>query len=169
MSTQQPGAPDEAILAQQLARRFADVSLFDNVAADELEQLAASATVEHIQPGVILSAQQSTEHDLYIVLRGHLEVWLDPSTMGSAAPPHKLATLYADEFAGELALVDGGVRSARLQAGDAGVSVVRVPQRVILARCEANLQFGYQVMRNLATILALRNRLTALSIQTAPL
>ena len=85
MSTQQPGAPDEAIVAQQLARRFADVSLFDNVAADELE------------------------------------------------------------------------------------SVVRVAQRVILARCEANPQFGYQVMRNLATSLALRNRLTALSIQAAHL
>ncbi|MBA3468127.1 MAG: cyclic nucleotide-binding domain-containing protein [Herpetosiphonaceae bacterium] len=169
MSSHQSGSHDEALLIQQLSRRFADVALFDHVAAEELEQLAARSTVEQVPPGVVLSAQQSTEHDLYIVIRGHLEVWLDPSTLGSAAPSHKLATLYADEFAGELALVDGGVRSARLQAGDDGVSVIRVPQSVILARCEENPQFGYQVMRNLAAILALRSRLTALSVQTLPL
>jgi CRP/FNR family transcriptional regulator, cyclic AMP receptor protein len=169
MASHQPGSPKEELNIQQLTRRFADVSLFEHVAPDELEQLASSATVEHIQPGAILSAQQSTEHDLYIVMRGHLEVWLDPSAMGSAGPAQKLATLYADEFAGELALVDGGVRSARLQAGEDGVTVIRIPQSVILGRCEANPQFGYRVMRNLAGILALRSRLTALSVQTPPL
>jgi CRP-like cAMP-binding protein len=169
MASHQADTPKEEFTTQQLARRFADVSLFEQVAPEELEQLASSATVEHIQPGVILSAQQSTEHDLYIVIRGHLEVWLDPSTVGSAAPSQRLATLFADEFAGELALVDGGVRSARLQAGEDGVSVIRLPQSVILARCEANPLFGYRVMRNLAAILALRSRLTALSIQAQPL
>lgn len=169
MSSHQPSSLEGEINIQHMAQRLADVPLFERVAPDELDYLATHARVEHLVPGDILSDQHSTEHDLYIVVRGHLEVWLDPAAIGSSGPPHKLATLFADEIAGELALVDGGVRSARLQAGDDGVSVIRIPQRVILERCDQNPIFGYKIMRNLAAMLALRSRLTALSVQTPPL
>lgn len=161
--------PDGEIAIPDMAQRLADVPLFEQMDADELAFLASHAVVQHVAPGAILSDQNSTEHDLFIVIRGHLEVWLDPTTIGGSGAAHKLATLFADEIAGELALVDGGVRSARLKAGDEGASVLKISQSAILGQCDASPVFGYKLMRNLAAMLALRSRLTALSVQTPPL
>ena len=152
-----------------LAGRLADVPLFEHIDRHELAGLASQASIKHLPGHATLSDQQAADHDLYIVVRGHLEVWLDPATLGAPGAAHKVATLFADEVAGELALVDGGVRSARLQAGEEGVSVICIPQAAIMDRCEANPVFGYTLMRNLAAMLALRSRLTALSVQSSPL
>ena len=149
-----------------MAGRLADVQLFENLERAELDDLAAQATVKHLPAHAMLSDQQAADRDLYIVVRGHLEVWLDPTTLGASGAAHKIATLFADEVAGELALVDGGVRSARLQAGDEGVSVICLSQSAILGRCDANPVLGYTLMRNLAAMLALRSRLNTLSVQT---
>jgi CRP-like cAMP-binding protein len=164
----QSSAPNE-LQIPDLAGRLADVPLFEHIDRHELEGLASQASIKHLPGHATLSDQQAADHDLYIVVRGHLEVWLDPATMGAPGAAHKVATLFADEVAGELALVDGGVRSARLQAGEEGVSVICIPQAAIMGRCEANPVFGYTLMRNLAAMLALRSRLTALSVQSSPL
>lgn len=161
----QPDSSEQPTPAE-IAQRLADVPLFEQMRPDDLDFLADHATIQQLEPAVVLSAQQSSENDLYVVVRGHLEVWLDPSSLGAEGPERKLATLFADEIAGELALVDGGVRSARLQAGDAGVRVICISQAAILNRCEQDPIFGYRLMRNLAAMLALRARLTALSAQT---
>ncbi|KPL86806.1 cyclic nucleotide-binding domain-containing protein [Herpetosiphon geysericola] len=151
----------------EIAQRLADVPLFEQMRPADLDFLAHHAQIQQFDPAVVLSAQQASENDLYVVIRGHLEVWLDPKTIGSEGPERKLATLFADEIAGELALVDGGVRSARLQAGDAGVRVICISQTEILNYCEHDPIFGYRLMRNLAAMLALRARLTTLSVQTS--
>lgn len=165
----QSSAPAHELQIPDLAGRLADVPLFEHIDRAELEGLASHASIKNLPGHATLSDQQAADRDLYIVVRGHLEVWLDPATLGAPGAAHKVATLFADEVAGELALVDGGVRSARLQAGDEGVSVICIPQGAILDRCEANPVFGYTLMRNLAAMLALRSRLTALSVQSSQL
>lgn len=161
----QPDPPqDEPILTYDLPKRLTEVSLFDGIKPKQLALITEHATVRHFQRDEIISEQQSTEQDLYIVLRGHIQVWLD-SIPGENKNTHKLATLYADECAGELALVDGGVRSATLQAGDEGATVLVIPRLVIISHCDADTGFGYQLMRNLASMLALRQRLTTLHLQ----
>ena len=166
MSKQSSLSHSNDVSITDMAGRLADVQLFENLERAELDDLAAQATVKHLSAHEVLSDQQAVDRDLYIVVRGHLEVWLDPTTIGASGAAHKIATLFADEVAGELALVDGGVRSARLQAGDDGVSVICLSQSAILGRCDANPVFGYMLMRNLAAMLALRSRLSTLSVQT---
>lgn len=162
----QPEAEQPSTLStQEIAERLADTALFEGIAPSDLQVMAEAAQVRHVPPYGVVSNQQADEHDLYVVVRGQIEVWLDPHTIGMAGDAYRLATLFANEVAGELALVDDGVRSALLQASEAGATCIVVPQATILDYCDANAVFGYRVMRNLAAILALRHRLTTLNVQ----
>ena len=164
-----PLESDDEVMIQDMVERLANVPLFEAMATEDLQFLADHTILRHIPAHAILSDQQAQERDLYVVVRGHLEVWLDPNAIGSHGMAHRIATLFADEIAGELALVDGGVRSARLQAGENGVIVLQIGQPAILRRCEENPVFGYKLMKNLAGMLALRSRLNVLQVQSRPL
>ena len=132
----------------------------DGLAPDQLARLAAIGQMRTYEHGDLICDEHERSDELYIIGGGGVEVWLDPSSVGDdASESRKIANLQAGQTCGELALLDGGVRSAQLRAGPHGARLMAFTRGELLALCEADTGIGYRLMRNLAGALALRLRL----------
>jgi CRP-like cAMP-binding protein len=143
--------------ATQLLR---DSELADGLSPEQMAHLASIGQVRNYDAGNLICDEHERSDELYIIESGTVEVWLDPSSIGDdTSESRKIATLQAGQTCGELALLDGGVRSAQLRAGPQGVKLMAFGREGLLALCEADTGIGYRLMRNLAGALALRLRL----------
>jgi CRP-like cAMP-binding protein len=121
------------------------------------------------KPGDIIAHVQEQGNDLYIVQEGTVEVWNDPSaTSANMSEERRLvATLLPGQITGELALLDGGRRSADLRAGEEGATVMILGRDRLVVLSEDDPPLGIRLIWNIATALALRLRLTNLQLQMA--
>jgi len=88
-------------------RALAGISFFDPFLPEDLERLVAAGRFEPRPAGSVIFRQHDPADRLYIVLEGTVEISLDQG------PQHlALTQLGPGEFFGELALIDGGTRSA---------------------------------------------------------
>jgi CRP-like cAMP-binding protein len=78
-----------------------------------------------------------------------------------------VATLLPGQITGELALLDGGRRSADLRAGPEGATVMILHRDRLIALSDDDPSLGIRLIWNIATALALRLRLTNLQLQTS--
>lgn len=164
--TYEPLLPNRTALSQTpaavafAAQVLRSSELADGLSPEQLAQLAGIGEVRSYGPGDLICDEHERSDELYLVETGTVEVWLDPSSIGDdAGEPRKIAALQAGQTCGELALLDGGVRSAQLRAGSQGVKVLAFSRNDLLALCEADTAIGYRLMRNLAGALALRLRI----------
>jgi len=162
----EPIVPNSNTLSQDpnfiefAAQMLGNSELADGLAPEQLARLAAIGQVRQYGAGDLICDEHERSDELYLVETGTVQVWLDPSSIGDeASEPRKIADLQAGQICGELALLDGGVRSAQLRAGPHGVKLVAFGRQDLLALCEADTAIGYRLMRNLAGVLALRLRL----------
>jgi CRP-like cAMP-binding protein len=151
--------------AQQV---FGGSEIADGLTRDQLVQLAAIGQMRAYATGDLICDEHERSDELYIVGGGAVEVWLDPASIGDqTSAPRKIASLQTGQTCGELALLDGGVRSARLRAGPQGARLMAFTCAELLALCEANTAIGYRLMRNLASALALRLRLQDMQLYSS--
>src|SRR5258708_1166331 len=95
--------------------------LADGLSDDQVARLAMIGQMRNYETGALICDEHERGDELYIVGSGVVEIWLDPSSIGdSSSAPRKIASLQAGQTCGELALLDGGVRSARVCAGAHG-------------------------------------------------
>ena len=158
--------PNSSALSQdptfiEFAHQMLDNSeLADGLTPEQMARVVAVGEVRNFEAGNLICDEHERGDELYIIEGGTVEVWLDPSSIGDdASEARKIASLQAGQTCGELALLDGGVRSAQLRAGSHGVKLMAFHRRDLLALCEADTTIGYRIMRNLAGALALRLRL----------
>lgn len=131
----------------------------DGLAPDQLARLAAIGEMRIHAAGDLICDEHERSDELYIIGGGGVDVWLNPASVGdTVSAPRKIANLQAGQACGELALLDGGVRSAELRAGPHGARLMAFNRADLLALCEADTGIGYRLMRNLAAALALRLR-----------
>jgi CRP/FNR family transcriptional regulator, cyclic AMP receptor protein len=145
----------------EFAHQMLDNSeLADGLSPQQMAHIAAIGEVRSFEDGQLICDEHERGDELYIIEAGSVEVWLDPSSIGDdVSEARKIASLRNGQTCGELALLDGGVRSARLRAGTHGAKLMAFNRRDLLALCEADTAIGYRIMRNLAGALALRLRL----------
>jgi CRP-like cAMP-binding protein len=142
------------------ARLLGDSELADGLSPHQLARLAAIAEIRTCRPNAILCDEHDQSDELYIIESGSLEIWLNPASAGIAnAAPRQIAELQVGQTCGELALLDGGVRSAQVRASSQGARVTVFRRDTLLALCEQDTGIGFRLMRNLASALALRLRL----------
>ncbi|HJZ47271.1 MAG TPA: cyclic nucleotide-binding domain-containing protein [Roseiflexaceae bacterium] len=161
-----PIVPDSSALQQDPAfiefaqQVFSGSEIADGLTPDQLARLAAIGQMRAYDSGDLICDEHERSDELYIVGGGAVEVWLDPASIGDeTSAPRKIASLQMGQTCGELALLDGGVRSARLRAGPHGARLMAFTRDNLLALCDADTAIGYRLMRNLAGALALRLRL----------
>lgn len=161
-----PAVPNAAALLhdpsyiEYATRMLGDAELAEGLRATELAQLATIGEARSYGPHELICDEQERSDELYIVQDGAVEVLLDPRTIGRAdAADRRIAVIGAGQTCGELALLDGGVRSARLRAGGDGARLMAFRRDALLALCERNTGIGYRIMFNLAGALGLRLRL----------
>jgi signal transduction histidine kinase len=95
-----------------VTRALRAAPLFAALPVAELETLAALGEMRRVGTGATLFHQGDTADRLFVVLQGTLIVWVrDPS-----GAELELASIGPGEYVGEVALVDGGPRSASVTA-----------------------------------------------------
>lgn len=133
--------------------------LADGLAPGQLARLATIGEMRAYAADDLICDEHERGDELYIVGSGSVEVWLNPASVGdTASAPRKIADLRAGQTCGELALLDGGVRSAELRAGSHGARLMAFKRTDLLELCDSDTAIGYLLMRNLAGALALRLR-----------
>ncbi len=158
----------DAAFIEYASRLLGDSELADGMQPNQLAQLAAIAEIRTCRPNALICDEHDKSDELYIIESGSLEIWLDPASAGIiGSAPRQIAELQVGQTCGELALLDGGVRSAQVRAGQQGARVTVFRRDTLLALCEQDTGIGFRLMRNLASALALRLRLQDMRLYSA--
>lgn len=105
---------------------------------------------------ILEETDSESESDLFVVLNGMVKVELDAIQLDEPRKSKKrLAVLKGGEVFGEIGLLRGKNRSARVVAYS-DVTVLRIDQGELFGLLETNRHLGYIFMRNLAVILSER-------------
>ncbi len=130
-------------------------------------RLAAQFKQRVYRPGDVVVRVQEAGSEMFIVQNGSLEVWSDPDSQGSPQNLRYVATLTPGQITGELAMLDGGLRSADLRAGPEGATVLSLDRDRLLALLEDDSTLGTRVLWNVARAMALRQRFILWQLQRA--
>ena len=139
--------------------------IFDNFTDAQLTLVAALCTPVTYNQGHVLLSEYDQSDEMYVIGRGGVEVLVNPTAVGSAAPsasaePVVLTELRQGQVVGEVALVDQGVRSATIRVSRDDTLLLRLRRDQLMRLCETYPVLGYKLMRNLASELATKIRNT---------
>ena len=144
--------------------------IFYDLTPMHLEMISALCEEKNARTGEMIFEENSPGNELYVIVRGEVEILLDPNLVGVTAPrkgagPVTIATLRDGQTFGEVALVDQGVRSASARCATDNVRLVVIPRQKLLTLCETYPELGYRVMRNMAADLAFKIRNSDLAMR----
>lgn len=142
--------------------------LFDNLTEEQIDKIATITEAATLPKEIVLIEEQDSSDALYIVATGSVEIWLNPamiSTENETAKPVKVAELMPGQVFGEMALVDQGMRSATAITTQDNTFILRLPREKLIELCDADIELGYKIMKNLAADLALKMRNTGLTLR----
>lgn len=118
--------------AQELSALISDYSLFADCAPDELADLIAFGTICNYRKGQDMIVQGDTADNMLLLLTGYARISL------LASNGHEIVLDYAEpgQVIGEIALFDGGVRTATVTAIEqsSALSITRGAMEEILSR-----------------------------------
>jgi len=137
---------------------------FAGLSDAQLGKLTALAQPVSFAEGDVLLEEDQRGTRFFLITAGRVEVIVRAPFEGKQS--QSLATLKAGEVVGELALVDGFLRSATGRAQEA-VEALAFENKDVQALMEAEPAIGYRVMRNLAGQLAQRIRTTNMKLRNA--
>ncbi len=157
--------PGQAAEVSAAAQFLAHSDVGNGLNLAQRTRLAAQCHIKSYPPNAIVARTQEHGSELFIVQDGIVDVWSDPVAMTRTMQEHfeqsqKLATLLPGQITGELALLDGGRRSASLHAGPEGATVLTLERERLVALCNDDPILGNRLIWNIASTLALRLRLT---------
>lgn len=144
--------------ANQLQYVLEELHFSANMPREVLDQLAASSSVHHVSAGAAIFREGTKSDNLYLVSSGRLALEMNVPGRGAV----RILTVGAGEMAGWSALLEHGRMTASAVAVEDTVLVV-APADKLRELCEANREFGYHLMRQMAD--ALSKRLVATRLQ----
>ena len=144
--------------------------IFYDLTPMHLEMISAICEEKNARAGEVIFEENSPGNELYVIVRGEVEILLDPSLVGGATPrrgtgPVTISTMRDGQTFGEVALVDQGVRSATARCATDNVRLLVIPRQKLLMLCGTVPELGYRVMRNMAADLAFKIRNSDLSMR----
>jgi pimeloyl-ACP methyl ester carboxylesterase/CRP-like cAMP-binding protein len=148
--------PDEQV--RRAAEFLANSDIGSSMSLPQRSRLASQCRMRLYAPGELIAPANEECTDLYIVQDGSVVVIAEPGP-GDDAPPRQLATVLRGQITGEMALLDGGRRSAAMRAGEDGASLLVLRRDRLRALAEDDPALGNTVIWNIASTLALRLRL----------
>ncbi len=136
--------------------------IFYQIPENHLEQVAGFCQENTYQLGEVIFLEGSSSDELYVIAQGEVEIQVNPGLVsdepGHTYLPVTIATLRRGQSFGEIALVDRGLRSASALAAQNGTRLLVLQREEVIEYCQANPQFGFKLMHNLAADLALKMR-----------
>jgi CRP/FNR family cyclic AMP-dependent transcriptional regulator len=122
----------------ELIRR---VPLFEHIGGRELEKIGQLADEVDVPAGTVLMKEGATAKEFFVVIEGSMHV---------EQHGREIARLGPGDFFGEIALVDGGPRTATVTAGVASRLLV-LGHREFHSLLEQNASIQLQVLQALAS------------------
>ena len=142
--------------------------IFYQFTPTQLELVANLCQEATYQKDDLIFRENSGSKELYIIVQGEVDIFVDPSLVGSidATSENKtIATLRRGQSFGEIALVDEGLRSASACASQKDTRLLIISRDKLVMLCDTYPQLGYRLMYNLAADLAMKIRNTDLRIR----
>jgi CRP/FNR family cyclic AMP-dependent transcriptional regulator len=145
------------------------VDIFYDLSDAQLERVATICQPASHDAGELIFQENTVSDEMYVVVRGVVEIQVDPAILGLDNPlspgPTTIATLYEGQVFGEVALVDRGVRSAAARCATSPTQLLVIQRDDLVRLCEEDYQLGYQIMRNIAAALAFKIRGADLTVR----
>lgn len=143
------------------------VDIFYNLEPEQLQRVAAVCREVVLNQGTVIFEENSQGDEMYIVVRGAVDIHLDPSMLGieTNAAPKTIATLRKGQVFGEVVMVDQGLRSAGARVAADHTQLLIIRRADLIALCETDYKLGYQIMRNIAAELAYKIRSADLMVR----
>ncbi len=163
-------ADDDLADTQSVAQFLANSDVGNNLNHAQLLRLAAQFRQHRYAPHEVIARMQDGGNEMYIVRDGNVEVWSDPDNVGAVQDTGNfkhLATLKPGSITGELAMLDGGQRSADLRAGPEGTTLLVLDRDRLAAMADDDPELGTRVLWNVARAMALRVRFVLWQLQRA--
>lgn len=136
------------------------VEIFQGLSGDKLDSVALVCQERSYRQGELIFSEGSTGNELYIVKSGKIAIQM----MGRGySPAIVIHIIEPNQVFGELALIDGGSRSASAKA-ISDCEVLILPRQDIYRVFDENHYIGHVVMHNLATLVASRLRKSNLQL-----
>jgi CRP-like cAMP-binding protein len=144
--------------------------IFYDLTSAQLEMIASICQERTVRAGEVLFQENTPGTEMYAIVRGEIEILLDPSLVGGATTrkgsgPVTVASLREGQTFGEMALVDQGLRSASARGAADNTKLLIIPRQKLLTLCETYPELGYRVMRNMAADMAFKIRNSDLTIR----
>jgi CRP/FNR family cyclic AMP-dependent transcriptional regulator len=145
-------------------------NIFHGLSDVQLEMIASISQERRCRRGEVIFDENSASDEMYVVLRGRIEIQLNPSLVGRAVAEDRsdmisIATMEQGQVFGEIALVDQGLRSAAASCAEDGTRLLIVPRDKLMVLCNSFPDLGFRLMYNLSAELAMKLRNTDLAIR----
>ena len=144
--------------------------IFYDLTSAQLEMIASICQERTVRAGEVPFQENTPGTEMYAIVRGEIEILLDPSLVGGATTrkgsgPVTVASLREGQTFGEVALVDQGLRSASARGAADNTKLLIIPRQKLLTLCETYPELGYRIMRNMAADMAFKIRNSDLTIR----
>lgn len=146
------GNPIMALTTQISIKTLRTVSIFANLPAAALEQLARNSLPRNYRRGQVLCNEGDPGESIYILEEGQLRV----TQWTAAGDEAVLAVVEAPAAVGELSLLDGSPRSATLTAVGP-VRVRLIPRKAFITLLQDQPQIVPELLATLATLIRRAN------------
>ena len=135
-------------------------AMFDGLTPTQLELIQSIGEVTDHSRGQIIFHENAQSDEVYIILRGVIEVLINPSVVGKEQDLESvvIVELRRGQVFGEVALVDQGMRTATARVGEDKTQLMAIGRKRLMRLCDMYPELGYRVMQNLAADLALKIR-----------
>ena len=137
---------DPGSVVRERATLLSTVPLFADLSKRHLRQLSKLASETNVRSGGYIVQAGQPGRAFYVILEGRAKV-----VRGVGPSGRRVATLGPGDFFGELALLDGGPRTASVIAEDDLVAV-RVPRSAFRRMLRAEADVAIKLLENLASI-----------------
>jgi CRP-like cAMP-binding protein len=133
-----------------------NLALFASLPEDEKKILSSSLTIKTFEPGTDICVQGQVASSCFIIVDGIVRIYLAPDQTNASvnAPDELIATMSENEFFGEVALLQGGKRSATCRAGPKGVTVAELGRQEFDLILQSRNTFAYRLLDVISSQLA---------------
>ena len=135
-------------------------AMFDGLTPTQLELIQSIGEITDHSRGQIIFHENAQSDELYIILRGKIEILINPSLVGKEQDLDSvvIVELRQGQLFGEVALVDQGMRTATAKVGEDKTQLMSIARERLMQLCDMYPELGYRLMQNLAADLALKIR-----------
>ncbi len=146
------------------------VNIFADLTNEQIAKIESVCKVLVFRKDEIIFEERSPSKEFYIIVKGSVDIQLDPDLAqsgGNMRNTQTLVTLKRGESFGEIALVDEGVRSATAKSNERNSKLLMITRSDFMRLLNEDLEMGFTVMQNVAADLCFKIRNTNLKVREA--